>query len=140
MEWEDTAEADLNDLEEDVDTAEASVEAELVEDDLDEAEVDDTTADQEDTPPEDIEASEKFEENESDLAQAEAVEESAAEAQAQEPLVLTESLMDEEALRELVSDIVREELQGALGERITRNVRKLVRREIQRALTAKELE
>ena len=33
-----------------------------------------------------------------------------------------------------------EELQGALGERITRNVRKLVRREIQRALTAQDLE
>lgn len=48
--------------------------------------------------------------------------------------------IDEEALRDLVSDIVRAELQGALGERITRNVRKLVRREIHRALTAKELE
>jgi hypothetical protein len=51
-----------------------------------------------------------------------------------------EDVLDEEALRELVSDIVREELQGALGERITRNVRKLVRREIHRALTAQELE
>lgn len=48
--------------------------------------------------------------------------------------------LDEEALRELVSEIVRAELQGALGERITRNVRKLVRREIHRALTAQELE
>jgi cell pole-organizing protein PopZ len=48
--------------------------------------------------------------------------------------------MDEEALRELVAEIVRTELQGALGERITRNVRKLVRREIHRALTAQELE
>ena len=48
--------------------------------------------------------------------------------------------MDEESLRELVADIVRQELQGALGERITRNVRKLVRREIHRALTAQELE
>jgi len=51
-----------------------------------------------------------------------------------------EDVLDEEALRELVSDIVREELQGALGERITRNVRKLVRREIHRALAAQELE
>lgn len=50
------------------------------------------------------------------------------------------SLLDEDALRDLVSDIVREELQGALGERITRNVRKLVRREIHRALAAQELE
>ncbi|PJE32544.1 hypothetical protein PSM7751_01551 [Pseudooceanicola marinus] len=46
--------------------------------------------------------------------------------------------VDEEALRELVSDILRQELQGALGERITRNVRKLVRREIQRALQSKD--
>ena len=51
-----------------------------------------------------------------------------------------DQLLDEEALRDLVSEIVRAELQGALGERITRNVRKLVRREIHRALTAQELE
>lgn len=51
-----------------------------------------------------------------------------------------EQLMDEEALRDLVSEIVRSELQGALGERITRNVRKLVRREIHRALTVQEME
>ncbi len=51
-----------------------------------------------------------------------------------------DQLIDEEALRDLVSDIVRSELQGALGERITRNVRKLVRREIHRALTAQDLE
>jgi hypothetical protein len=48
--------------------------------------------------------------------------------------------LDEAALRDLVGEIVRAELQGALGERITRNVRKLVRREIHRALTAQELE
>lgn len=51
-----------------------------------------------------------------------------------------EAVLDEEALREMVADIVRQELQGVLGERITRNVRKLVRREIQRALSAQELE
>lgn len=51
-----------------------------------------------------------------------------------------ENFLDEESLRELVTDIVREELQGALGERITRNVRKLVRREIHRALAAQDLE
>lgn len=51
-----------------------------------------------------------------------------------------DDILDEEALRDIVSDIVREELQGALGERITRNVRKLVRREIHRALAAQELE
>ncbi|MFZ1726165.1 MAG: hypothetical protein WAU13_05845 [Albidovulum sp.] len=41
-------------------------------------------------------------------------------------------------LRELVADIIRQELQGALGERMTRNVRKLVRREINRALDIKD--
>lgn len=46
---------------------------------------------------------------------------------------------DEEALREVVRDIMREELQGALGERITRSVRKLVRAEIQRMLIARDL-
>jgi hypothetical protein len=50
-----------------------------------------------------------------------------------------DALMDEGALRELVAETVRQELQGALGERITRNVRKLVRREIQRALNSQEL-
>ena len=45
--------------------------------------------------------------------------------------------LDEKALRGIVADIVKSELQGELGDRITRNVRKLVRREIHRALTAK---
>lgn len=45
-----------------------------------------------------------------------------------------ETVIDMETLRELVADIIRQELQGPLGERITRNVRKLVRREINRAL------
>lgn len=51
-----------------------------------------------------------------------------------------EALIDEESLRELVVEIVRQELQGALGQRITRNVRKLVRQEINRALTSRELD
>ncbi|TCP62175.1 hypothetical protein EV663_10218 [Rhodovulum bhavnagarense] len=50
------------------------------------------------------------------------------------------AILDEEMLRDLVSDIVRQELQGALGERITRNVRKLVRREINRALSVRDFE
>ena len=49
-------------------------------------------------------------------------------------------VLDEAVLRDMVADIVRQELQGALGERITRNVRKLVRREIHRALAAHELD
>jgi hypothetical protein len=40
----------------------------------------------------------------------------------------------------MVSDIVREELQGRLGERITRNVRRMVRHEIEKALSLKALE
>ncbi len=48
--------------------------------------------------------------------------------------------LDADMLRELVRDIIREELQGALGERITRNVRKLVRAEINRALVSSSLE
>ncbi|MBU2992653.1 hypothetical protein Q4555_04410 [Octadecabacter sp. 1_MG-2023] len=48
--------------------------------------------------------------------------------------------LDEEALRALVSDVVREELSGPLGERITRNVRKLVRREIYRVLSSQEFD
>ncbi len=48
-----------------------------------------------------------------------------------------DTLVNEEALRDLVRDILREELQGPLGERITRNVRKLVRAEINRALAAR---
>ncbi len=51
-----------------------------------------------------------------------------------------QEVIDEDALRDMVAEIVRQELQGALGERITRNVRKLVRREIHRALTTQELD
>jgi hypothetical protein len=47
---------------------------------------------------------------------------------------------DEAVLRDLVRDILREELAGALGERITRNVRKLVRAEIARALAARDFD
>lgn len=48
--------------------------------------------------------------------------------------------LDEETLRRIVAEVVREELQGALGERITRNIRKLVRREIRLVLAADELD
>ncbi len=49
-------------------------------------------------------------------------------------------LIDEAALRRVVQEVLREELQGPLGERITRNVRKLVRREIHNILTTQEFE
>ena len=55
-------------------------------------------------------------------------------------LLAEDGVIDEAMRRELVAEIVRQELQGALGERITRNVRKLVRREIHRALSAAEFE
>jgi len=59
-----------------------------------------------------------------------------------DPLTLEdpEEVLDEEALRDLIAEIVREELAGTLGERITRNVRKLVRREIMRILSARDFE
>jgi len=50
-----------------------------------------------------------------------------------------EAFIDEETLREIVSELVRAELQGDLGDRITRNVRKLVRREIHQALASREI-
>ena len=43
-------------------------------------------------------------------------------------------ILDEESLRELINSIVREELQGELGDRISRNLRKLIRREITQIL------
>ncbi len=43
-------------------------------------------------------------------------------------------ILDEEALRGVINAIVREELQGELGERSTRNLHKRVRREIREML------
>jgi len=48
--------------------------------------------------------------------------------------------IDQALLRQIVTEVVRQELQGTLGERITRNVRKLVRREIYRVLDSERLE
>jgi hypothetical protein len=56
------------------------------------------------------------------------------------PFENVDDVLDEEALREIIADVVREELQGVLGQRITRNVRKMVRREIRLALAAEDLE
>jgi hypothetical protein len=50
------------------------------------------------------------------------------------------AVLDEAALQDIVRQIIRDELQGVLGERITRNVRKLVRSEINRALVARDLD
>lgn len=59
-------------------------------------------------------------------------------------IILTEAeapevAIDEAMLREIVRDVLREELQGRLGERITRNIRKLVRAEIARVMAADDL-
>ena len=48
--------------------------------------------------------------------------------------------MSTEDLHQTISTIIRQELQGELGERITRNVRKLVRQEVHRALAVRDLE
>ncbi len=51
-----------------------------------------------------------------------------------------ETVVDEAMLREMVAQLVRDELQGTVGERITHNVRRLIRREIARALTLQDFE
>ena len=60
-------------------------------------------------------------------------------AEAEDPEIdladLGRSSADDEALRRVIEEVVRQELSGALGERITRNVRKLVRRELRRVLS-----
>ena len=48
-------------------------------------------------------------------------------------------IIDEAALQDLIRMTIRAELQGPLGERITRNMRKLVRSELQRMLAARDL-
>jgi hypothetical protein len=50
-----------------------------------------------------------------------------------------EVMFNEEVLRALVRDILREELAGSLGERITRNIRKLVRAELARSQSAEKI-
>ena len=78
-------------------------------------------------------------EDDEDREAARKLAEEAVTAETLEALAGEDGFIDEDSLREMVADIVREELQGALGERITRNVRKLVRREIHRALAAQDL-
>ena len=51
-----------------------------------------------------------------------------------------DNIFSEQVLRELVRDLIRAELQGDLGERITRNIRKLVHAEIARAMAVQALE
>ncbi|MGI1663405.1 hypothetical protein ACRDNQ_14280 [Palleronia sp. KMU-117] len=48
--------------------------------------------------------------------------------------------IDDAQLRALVAELLHQELQGPLGEKITRNIRKLVRREIERALAVRDFD
>jgi hypothetical protein len=50
------------------------------------------------------------------------------------PRAASAPIFDEDALRDMINGIVREELQGELGERISRNIRKLIRRELAQLL------
>lgn len=43
-------------------------------------------------------------------------------------------ILDEVALRQAINDIIREELQGELGDRISRNMRRMIRREVAQML------
>ena len=60
--------------------------------------------------------------------------------QPEAPLHPAVQSMNETQLRQIVSAMLREELQGALGAKITRNLRKMVRREVQRALMSRDLD
>lgn len=48
--------------------------------------------------------------------------------------------LDVETLRNMIGELVREELHGKMGERITRNVRKMVQQEIEKALLARKVD
>ncbi len=52
----------------------------------------------------------------------------------------TDGIIDEEMLRAMVIDVIRQELQGQMGEKITRNVRKMVHREIFRVLASQDVD
>ena len=48
--------------------------------------------------------------------------------------------IDEERLRQIVREVLLEELTGPLGEKMTRNIRKMLRREVDRAMSLREFE
>ena len=53
----------------------------------------------------------------------------------QDPIAVRCVPVDFEALRPMVVDIIRDELRGVLGEKITANIRRMVHREIETAVT-----
>lgn len=121
-----------------------SVDAFAAEDDMQTAghaqpvSAEETTEDQDDSRAESDDISAITTEEAEQMTQAQAWKAPEQEAREPEDILLAEAaeerILDEETLREIVTQTVREELMGELGERITRNVKKLVRREIQRAL------
>jgi hypothetical protein len=53
----------------------------------------------------------------------------------QDPIAVRSVPVDYEVLRPMVADIIRDELRGVLGEKITANIRRMVHREIETAVT-----
>jgi len=53
----------------------------------------------------------------------------------QDPIAVRSMPVDYEVLRPMVADIIRDELRGVLGEKITANIRRMVHREIETAVT-----
>lgn len=78
--------------------------------------------------------------NWADQAEAEVVAQLYSEAQPMAEAGFADLPLDEQVLRELIRELIVQELQGTLGERITRNVRKLVRAEIARAISVHGVE
>ena len=58
--------------------------------------------------------------------------------QAARNAVLDPSSLTEDMLRDLIADVVRKELSGATGQKVTGNIRKLVRREVARHLSTRD--
>lgn len=75
-----------------------------------------------------------------DQAEAEVLAQLDAQSEPAPELRLPDLQLDEQVLRDLVRELILAELQGGLGERITRNVRKLVRAEIARAISVHGVE
>lgn len=71
---------------------------------------------------------------------ADVVRDQIAESLPQQIKALAPHLLDEDILRPVVAEMIRKELSGALGEKITQGVRKLVRQELNRAITLRRLE
>ena len=96
--------------------------------------------------PDDADASERESESANKDAQpavarfAESEAEAEAEVEAEPDRREEDEFLDETALRSMVAEIVREELRGHTGEQITGNMRRMLRREIQRAIALRDVD